>query len=125
MSSSTALRERAEAALAQPTLCAAFQITARTDEDGTALATYRGDEVVSWRQFADPVRALAGGLDQIGVRPEATLGDVPLRSMTIPALSEFSEYGGIHRIDGRPTGVLPDRIARFGVGIIKRREIIP
>jgi hypothetical protein len=54
-----------------------------------------------------------------------TVGDVPLRAMTIPALSEFSEYGGIHRIDGRPTGVLPDRIARFGVGIIKRREIIP
>jgi hypothetical protein len=54
-----------------------------------------------------------------------TIGDAPLRTMTIPALSEFSEYGGIHRIDGRPTGVLPDRIARFGVGIIKRREIIP
>jgi len=54
-----------------------------------------------------------------------TLGDVPLRAVTIPALSEFSEYGGIHRIDGRPTGVLPERIARFGVGIVKRREIIP
>lgn len=54
-----------------------------------------------------------------------TVGDVPLRPMTIPALSEFSEYGGVHRIDGRSTGVLPDRIARFGVGIIKRREIIP
>ncbi len=54
-----------------------------------------------------------------------TVGDVPLRAMTIPALSEFSEYGGIHRIDGRPTGVLPDRIPRLGVGIIKRREIIP
>jgi hypothetical protein len=54
-----------------------------------------------------------------------TVGDVPLRAMTVPALSEFSEYGGIHRIDGRLTGVLPDRIARFGVGIIKRREIIP
>ena len=54
-----------------------------------------------------------------------TLGEVPLRAMTIPALSEFSEYGGVHRIDGRPTGVLPDRIARLGVGIIKRREIIP
>ena len=54
-----------------------------------------------------------------------TVGDVPLRAMTIPALSEFSEYGGVHRIDGRSTGVLPDRIARFGVGIIKRREIIP
>jgi hypothetical protein len=54
-----------------------------------------------------------------------TVGDVPLRALTHPALSEFSEYGGVHRIDGRSTGVLPDRIARFGVGIIKRREIIP
>jgi hypothetical protein len=54
-----------------------------------------------------------------------TLGDVPLRTATIPALSEFSEYGGVHRIDGRSTGVLPRRIARFGVGIVNRREIIP
>jgi hypothetical protein len=54
-----------------------------------------------------------------------TLGDVPLRPVTIAALSEFSEYGGVHRIDGRSTGVLPRRIARFGVGIVKRREIIP
>ena len=54
-----------------------------------------------------------------------TLGDIPLRAATIPALSEFSEYGGVHRIDGRSTGVLPRRIARFGVGIAKRREIIP
>jgi hypothetical protein len=54
-----------------------------------------------------------------------TVGDVPLRVMTIAALTEFSEYGGVHRIDGRPTGVLPERIARLGVGIIKRREIIP
>src|ERR1700722_18517515 len=52
-----------------------------------------------------------------------TLGDVPLRDLTIAALTEFSEYGGVHRIDGRPTGVLPERIARLGVGIIKRREI--
>jgi hypothetical protein len=54
-----------------------------------------------------------------------TVGDTALRAMTIPALTEFSEYGGVHRIDGRPTGVLPERIARLGVGIIKRREIIP
>ena len=54
-----------------------------------------------------------------------TLGDVPLRAVTIPALSEFSGYGGVHRIDGRSTGVLPRRIARFGVGIAQRREIMP
>jgi hypothetical protein len=54
-----------------------------------------------------------------------TLGDVPLRAQTVPALTEFSEYGGVHRIDGRSTGVLPDRIARLGVSVISRREIIP
>jgi hypothetical protein len=54
-----------------------------------------------------------------------TLGEVPLRAATVPALSEFSAYGGVHRIDGRPTGVLPDRMPRLGVSIISRREIIP
>lgn len=54
-----------------------------------------------------------------------TVGDIPLPEATIPALSEFSVYGGVHRIDGRPTGVLPERIPRLGVGIVKRREIIP
>jgi hypothetical protein len=54
-----------------------------------------------------------------------TLGDIPLRAQTIPALTEFSEYGGVHSIDGRSTGVLPERIARLGVQIISRREIIP
>ena len=55
----------------------------------------------------------------------ATLGEVPLRALMVAAHTEFSEYGGVHRIDGRLTGVLPERIARFGVGIIGRREIIP
>ena len=54
-----------------------------------------------------------------------TLGPAALREQTIPAHTEFSEYGGVHRIDGRPTGVLPERIARLGVQIIGRREIIP
>lgn len=45
-----------------------------------------------------------------------TLGEIELPAHTRPALSEFSEYGGLHKIDGRSTGVLPDRIARLGVG---------
>ena len=32
---------------------------------------------------------------------------------------EFSRYGGIHKIDGRATGVLPAEIAPFGVGIAR------
>jgi hypothetical protein len=34
-----------------------------------------------------------------------------------PALVEFSPYGGIHRIDGHPTGVLPARISALGIGV--------
>jgi hypothetical protein len=34
-----------------------------------------------------------------------------------PVMIEFTRYGGIHKIDGHSTGVLPDDIAHFGVGI--------
>ena len=34
-----------------------------------------------------------------------------------PVLVEFSPYGGIHKIDGRSTGVLPEKISPFGIGI--------
>jgi hypothetical protein len=33
-----------------------------------------------------------------------------------PALVEYTPYGGIHRIDGRSTGTLPDELPAFGVG---------
>ena len=33
-----------------------------------------------------------------------------------PALVEFTPYGGIHRIDGRSTGTLPDDMPAFGIG---------
>jgi len=45
-----------------------------------------------------------------------SLGDVPLPDNVRPALVEFSFYGGIHRIDGRSTGVLPETLAPMGVG---------
>ena len=44
------------------------------------------------------------------------LGDVPLVDGTRPALVEFSFFGGIHRIDGRSTGVLPETMSPMGVG---------
>jgi hypothetical protein len=52
------------------------------------------------------------------------LGNVPIVAARYPALCEFSEYGGIHRIDGRLTGVLPETITTFGVGIASRRDVI-
>jgi len=59
-----------------------------------------------------------------------TLGEWPLREWPRsigkrelwPVLVEFSRYGGIHKIDGRPTGVLPTEIAAFGVGIAQDAE---
>ena len=59
-----------------------------------------------------------------------TLGEWPLRQWPPsigqrelwPVLVEFSRYGGIHTIDGHPTGVLPDRIAPFGVGVARDAE---
>ena len=46
-----------------------------------------------------------------------TLGDVPLPDSLRPAMIEFSYFGGIHRIDGRSTGVIPESFATAGVGI--------
>jgi hypothetical protein len=48
-------------------------------------------------------------------------GDDPLVEDVRPALVEFSFYGGVHRIDGRSTGVLPETFAPLGVGVSARR----
>ncbi|HEX3550049.1 MAG TPA: hypothetical protein VHT53_06710 [Candidatus Elarobacter sp.] len=53
-----------------------------------------------------------------------TLGTVELPDEARPALCEFTEYGGVHAIDGRPTGVLPGRIPALGVSIHGRKEEI-
>jgi hypothetical protein len=55
---------------------------------------------------------------------EHVLGEWPLRerpeALNVkplwPALVEFTPYGGIHRIDGRSTGVLPDDFPALGIG---------
>ena len=49
------------------------------------------------------------------------LGAKRLPNRTIPALVEFSEYGGVHKIDGRSTGVLPDEeLPMLAIGIAPR-----
>jgi len=49
------------------------------------------------------------------------LGRKRLPDVTIPALVEFSEYAGIHAIDGRPTGLLPDEeLPLLAIGIATR-----
>ena len=47
-------------------------------------------------------------------------GTKKLPNATLPAMCEFSEYGGLHKIDGKSTGVLPDEIPVFAVGINPR-----
>ncbi|MBV9647058.1 MAG: hypothetical protein JO043_06330 [Candidatus Eremiobacteraeota bacterium] len=57
----------------------------------------------------------------------STLAEWPLREWpssirerdTWPAMVEFSRFGGIHRIDGRSTGVLPAEIAPLGIGVVQ------
>ncbi|MBV9148516.1 MAG: hypothetical protein JO024_01520 [Candidatus Eremiobacteraeota bacterium] len=51
-------------------------------------------------------------------------GQKQLPNRTIPTLAEFSQYGGIHKIDGRPTGVLPLDGTALNVGLAPRRAKI-
>ena len=61
--------------------------------------------------FAD--RSVAGEWEWLGKRR--------LPNVTIPALVEFSAYAGIHRIDGKPTGLLPDEdLPLLAIGIATR-----
>jgi len=41
-------------------------------------------------------------------------GDLPFAVQS--AMSEFSEFGGIHAIDGKKTGVLPEHFPVLGIG---------
>ena len=46
---------------------------------------------------------------------------LPLPDATIPALVEFSLYAGIHKIDGRSTGLLPEgELPLLAIGIATR-----
>ncbi|MBV8196841.1 MAG: hypothetical protein JO263_01790 [Candidatus Eremiobacteraeota bacterium] len=50
------------------------------------------------------------------------LGKKRLPDAIIPAIVEFSRYAGIHKIDGRSTGLLPDDdLPLLAVGIATRR----
>lgn len=61
--------------------------------------------------FAD--RAVAGEWEWLGKRP--------LPNATIPSHVEFSRYAGIHKIDGKSTGLLPDEeLPLLAIGIATR-----
>ena len=49
------------------------------------------------------------------------IGIKPYSAHTIPAMVEFSVYAGIHKIDGRSTGLLPDGdLPPLAIGIAPR-----
>ncbi len=49
------------------------------------------------------------------------LGRRPLPNATLPALVEFSLYAGIHKIDGKPTGLVPEgELPLLAIGIATR-----
>ncbi len=48
-------------------------------------------------------------------------GRGPLEDATIPAMIEFSAYAGIHKIDGRSTGLLPETLPTLAIGIAPRK----
>ncbi len=52
-------------------------------------------------------------------------GRKPLPNVTIPALVEFSEYAGIHKIDGKSTGLLPEELPPLAIGIAPRKGTHP
>src|SRR5690349_3264279 len=56
------------------TLCSAFQRTAAARPDAVALRTAGGAVEITWREYAERVRALAAGLAALGVGRGDTVG---------------------------------------------------
>jgi long-chain acyl-CoA synthetase len=61
------------AATTAPTLCEAFQLTARVNHGGPALRTAGTDQVVTWDEYERRVRSIASGLHALGVRAGDTV----------------------------------------------------
>lgn len=49
------------------------------------------------------------------------LGKKAYPSRTIASMVEFSPFAGIHKIDGKSTGLLPDDLPLLAIGIAPRR----
>jgi long-chain acyl-CoA synthetase len=75
MATTTTDRERVTyKALQEATMCAAFQVTASEFPDRPAIRT-KGDEYsITWSEYADQVRRIAGGLAGLGLKRGETIG---------------------------------------------------
>ncbi|MFR9749912.1 fatty acid--CoA ligase FadD11 [Nocardia sp. 004] len=49
------------------TSCAAFQRSAAIDPDAVAVRTVGGEQTLTWRQYAEQVRAITAGLSALGI----------------------------------------------------------
>src|SRR5437763_582743 len=66
--------DRPEALRDASTLCEAFQITATARQDQVALRTIGDGLSITFGQYAERVRRLAGALHALGVGPGDTVG---------------------------------------------------
>jgi long-chain acyl-CoA synthetase len=75
MATDTTDRQRVKyAALEEPTMCAAFQVTAAERPDDVAIRT-KGDEFsITWGEYAEKVKRLAAGLAALGLERGKTIG---------------------------------------------------
>ena len=74
------------------TLCGAFQATVLRHPDEPALRTPDGSITVSWRQYAERVRAIAAGLAALGVRR----GDTVALMLTNRPEFHLADTGALH-----------------------------
>ncbi|HEV2074664.1 MAG TPA: long-chain fatty acid--CoA ligase [Thermoleophilaceae bacterium] len=97
--------ERGEArALGESTVCGAFQATAEDHADRTALRTKGDDFSITWSEYADRVRAAAGGLAGLGLgqgetmaimltnRPEFHVADTAAMHLGAIPFSVYNTY---------------------------------
>ena len=75
--------ETIEQALAQHTLCAAFQLTAAAHPERPALRTLGAEREYTWGEYADEVKRIAGGLHALGVQAGDTV------ALMLAGCSEF------------------------------------
>jgi long-subunit acyl-CoA synthetase (AMP-forming) len=73
MAVSAEQRSGRPAGLAAPTVAEAFQVTAQAHPDRCALRTKDDELSLSWREYADKVRAVAAGLAGLGLERGGTM----------------------------------------------------
>jgi hypothetical protein len=88
---------------------------------------YKVDGYVRYRERDDTSSEDASGYiatlfeDQTVACEWEFFGREPLENHTVPAMTEFSVYAGIHKIDGRSTGLLPESLPTLAIGIAPRK----